>query len=47
MYEKNNPIGDNYIEFSIGDNDDETNPDVKIDFNVDGNILDRIEGLSR
>ena len=47
VYEKNNPIGDNYIEFSIGDNDDETNPDVKIDFNVDGNILDRIEGLSR
>lgn len=47
VYEENNPIGDNYIDFSIEDNDDETNPDVEIDFNVDGSILDRIEGLSR
>lgn len=47
VYEENNPIGDNYIDFSIEDTDDDTNPDVEIDFNVDGIILDRIEGLSR
>lgn len=48
VYEENNPIGDNFIDFSIEENDeDELNPDIEIDFNVDGNILDRIEGLSR
>ncbi len=42
VYEENNAIGDNYISFSIENIDDKTNPDIEIDFNVDGCIIDRI-----
>ena len=48
IYDEKNPIGDNYIDFGI-DIEDNTeiadmdgNRFILLDFNVDGNILDRI-----
>ena len=40
IYDEKNPIGDNYIDFDI--NPRGYNPNVVLDFNVDGNILDMI-----
>ena len=40
IFEENNEIGDNYVEF-IYDKDDES-ACIFIDFNVDGNIIDRL-----
>lgn len=38
IYDENNPIGDNYIDFGIKAKDDF----VQLNFNVDGEILDRL-----
>ena len=40
IYDEKNPIGDNYIDFDI--NPRGSNPNVVIDFNVDGVILDKV-----
>ena len=48
IYDEKNPIGDNYVDFGIYDNNKQTNRDfvngyertIWLDFNVDGNILD-------
>ena len=50
VYDKDNPVGDNYVDFGIYDIDRESNRKfvngiervILLDFNVDGNILDRI-----
>lgn len=50
VYDKENPIGNNFVDFGIFDTNDERNSDfingyrntVILDFNVDGNILDYI-----
>lgn len=47
VYDENNPIGDNYINFGITDERNANfvngyEKSVLLDFNVDGNILDRI-----
>ena len=50
IYDEKNPIGDNYIDFGIYDIHDErkrafvngTEKTIILDFNVDGNILDRM-----
>lgn len=39
IFEQNNKIGDNYVEFDIQEDDD---GNIFVDFNVDGDILDRI-----
>ncbi len=38
VYDLENPIGDNYIDFGITTHDDE--PDIELDFNVDGIITE-------
>ena len=51
IYDETNPVGDNFIDFGIYDIDKERNrafvngwePNILIDPNVDGNILDLIE----
>ena len=40
IYEENNQIGDNFIDFDIHCKGN--HPNVILDFNVDGNIIDRI-----
>ena len=40
IYREKNPIGDNYIDFDI--NPRGFNPNVVLDFNVDGNIIDML-----
>lgn len=48
IYDENNPVGDNYVDFGIYDVNREKNRDfvngyersILLDFNVDGNILD-------
>lgn len=48
IYDKKNPIGDNYVDFGIYDTSKEANRNfvngyertILLDFNVDGNILD-------
>ena len=48
VYDKKNPIGDNYVDFGIYDTSKEANRNfvngyertILLDFNVDGNILD-------
>lgn len=40
IYDEQNPVGDNYIDFDI--NPRGTNPNVVLDFNVDGTILDKL-----
>ena len=40
IYDEKNPIGDNYIDFDI--NPRGSNPNVVLDFNVDGIIFDRL-----
>lgn len=40
IYDERNPVGDNYIDFDI--NPRGTNPNVVLDFNVDGVILDKL-----
>lgn len=50
VYDKKNPIGDNFVDFGIYDTNREANRDfingyervILLDFNVDGNILDLI-----
>ena len=47
LYDEKNPIGDNYVDFDIfSDRNQEfingMNTDALLDFNVDGNLLDRI-----
>lgn len=48
IYDEKNPIGDNYIDFGIDEEDNteiadmDDNRCILLDFNVDGNILDRI-----
>lgn len=50
IYDKENPLGDNYVSFGIYDIDRRKNREfvngiertILLDFNVDGNILDRI-----
>lgn len=50
VYDEENPIGDNFVDFGIFDSNDERNSDfingykntAILDFNVDGNILDYI-----
>lgn len=39
IYEEDNPIGDNYVDFIICETE---GSDFYVDFNIDGNILDRI-----
>lgn len=56
IYDKKNPIGDNYVDFGIYDTSKEANRNfvngyertILLDFNVDGNILDpmRMTGLN-
>lgn len=56
IYDKKNPIGDNYVDFGIYDTSKEANRNfvngyertILLDFNVDGNILDlmRTTGLN-
>lgn len=41
IYEENNPIGDNYVDFQITD-DPTGSPNVLLDFNVDGEIINRL-----
>ena len=41
IYEEGNKLGDNYVRFDIRDNSEDKESYV-IDFNVDGNIIDRI-----
>lgn len=40
IYEENNQIGDNFVSFDI--NPRGTNPNVVLDFNVDGNIFEKL-----
>lgn len=48
IYDKENPVGDNYVDFGIYDTNKEANRNfvngyertILLDFNVDGNILD-------
>ena len=50
VYDEDNPLGDNYVDFGIYDINREKSRDfvngyervILLDFNVDGNILDRI-----
>lgn len=50
VYDKNNPVGDNYVDFGLLDHDDPKKRDfingrervVLLDFNVDGNIYDLV-----
>jgi hypothetical protein len=52
IYDKNSPIGDNYVDFGLRDEDGESIIDfsalgmvahpIPLDFNVDGNIYDRM-----
>ena len=50
VYDEDNPLGDNYVDFGIYDINREKTIDfvngyervILLDFNVDGNILDRI-----
>lgn len=50
IYDKDNPVGDNYVDFGLYDINREKTRDfvngyervILLDFNVDGNILDRI-----
>ncbi|MBO5319039.1 MAG: hypothetical protein J6B01_04425 [Ruminococcus sp.] len=45
VYNEENPLGDNYVDFGINQNEDFVNGlsnVAMLDFNVDGNILDRI-----
>ena len=50
VYDPENPVGDNYVDFGIYNSNRETNrdfvngyePTILLDFNVDGNILDLI-----
>jgi hypothetical protein len=52
IYDKNSPIGDNYVDFGLRDEDGESIVDfsalgmvahpIPLDFNVDGNIYDRM-----
>jgi hypothetical protein len=52
IYDENNPIGDNYVDFGLYDGNECTAVDFKglglvaqpipLDFNVDGNIYDRM-----
>lgn len=50
VYDKNNPVGDNYVDFGLLDYDDPKKRDfingrervVLLDFNVDGNIYDLV-----
>lgn len=52
VYDKDNPIGDNFVDFGLYNLETEQNVEfvngrkrtILLDFNVDGNILDRIEG---
>jgi hypothetical protein len=48
VYDPENPNGDNYIDFGIMNihrsDGDEYRPTILLDFNVDGNILDLMEG---
>lgn len=52
IYGKNNPVGDNYVDFGIYEIDDERKRafvngyerNILLDFNVDGPILDSFEG---
>ena len=39
IFEENNKIGDNFVEFDIHEAD---NSNFFVDFNVDGNIIDRL-----
>ena len=41
IYEEGNKLGDNYVRFDIRDHSEDKESYV-IDFNVDGNIIDRI-----
>lgn len=41
VYDLENPIGDNYIDFGITTNGNES--DIELDFNVDGDITSRFE----
>ncbi len=41
VYDLENPIGDSYIDFGITTNGNE--PDIELDFNVDGDITSRFE----
>lgn len=40
IYEDNNRFGDNFVKFDIREDGD--NPNIAIDFNVDGDITDRL-----
>jgi hypothetical protein len=47
VYNKNNEVGDNFVDFGILETNRETEdgsyePAILLDFNVDGNILDLI-----
>lgn len=47
VYDAHNPVGDNYVDFGIFDNRNRKfvngfEKSVLLDFNVDGNILDRL-----
>ena len=39
IYEENNQIGDNFVTFDIQVDD---SPNIVLDFNVDGNIIERL-----
>ena len=39
IFEYNNKFGDNFVEFDI--REEENSPNITIDFNVDGNIIER------
>lgn len=39
IYEENNEVGDNFVNFGINLNG--FNPNIKLDFNVDGDIIHR------
>lgn len=43
IYDEKNPIGDNYIDFDI--NPRGSNPNVVLDFNVDGDIAHKLWGI--
>lgn len=43
VYEEDNKIGDNFVDFGL-EASEVDGPDIPVDFNVDGYILDRIGG---